>query len=118
MTVTDNKDIETYEAYQTDKLVGFITLKSTALQNSSGELIIVVLQPDGNVLQKSTWETGTFQSNEGKKIYSCKLRFDHKAGENNQLSFSLNAASFAKGNYTLQVYSGGVLIGKIIKKLS
>lgn len=119
MTVTDNnKDIETYQAFQTDKLVGFINLKNTASQNNSGELIIVILQPDGNVLQQSAWESGTFQTNEGKKIYSCKLRFNYQKGENNQLSFSLNAPSFTKGNYIMQVYCGGVMIGKMVKKLS
>lgn len=117
MTVTDNKEIETYQAEQTDKLAGLITIKNNS-QNNSGEVIIVILKPDGTVLQKSSWETGTFQSNGSKKIYSCKLRFDCRKAENKQLSFSLSAADFMKGNYTMEVYSEGLLIGKMVKKLS
>jgi hypothetical protein len=118
ITVTDNKEIETFEAYQVDKLVGSITVRNNNAQNNSGEIIVVVLQPDGKVLQKSTWESGTFQSPEGKKIYTCRLRFDYTKGEAKRLSFALNSASYMKGNYTMQVYCGGVLIGKIIKSLS
>ena len=118
LTVTDNKEIETFHAYQTDKLVGSVTLKNNSFQNNTGEIFIVVLQPDGRVIQKSTWESGTFQSRDGKKIYSCRIHFDNSKGETKRLLFSLNAAAYVKGNYIMQVYSKGVLIGKMVKALS
>ncbi len=118
LTVTDNKEIETFHAYQTDKLVGSVTLKNNSFQNNTGEIFIVVLQPDGRVIQKSTWESGTFQSQDGKKIYSCRIHFDNIKGETKRLLFSLNAAAYLKGNYIMQVYSKGVLIGKMVKVLS
>lgn len=118
VTVTDNKEIETQQAYQTDKLVGNITIKNKNFQNNAGEIIVVVLQPDGRVLQKSTWESGTFQSPEGRKVYTCRMRFDYTKGETKHLSFFLNSSNYQKGNYTMQVYCKGVLIGKIIKTLS
>ena len=118
LTVTDNSEIETSQAFQTDKLVCSLTLKNNNFQNNTGDIFIVVLQPNGQTLQKSTWESGTFQSNDGKKIYSCRLHFDYSKGETKQLLFSLNAANYIKGNYTMQVYCKGVLIGKIVKLLS
>jgi hypothetical protein len=118
LTVTDNKELESFQAFQTDKLVGTVSLKNINFQNNAGEIFIVVIQPDGHVLQKSTWESGTFQSREGKKIYTCRLRFDYMKGETKKLSFSINSSNYQKGNYLMQVYCGGVLIGKVIKSLS
>jgi hypothetical protein len=80
--------------------------------------VVVVLQPDGQVLQKSAWESGTFETRDGKKIYSCKLRCDALQGEAKQLNFSLSADSYQKGNYTMHIYHNGVLIGRASKILS
>jgi len=119
ITITDNnKEVETTQAYQADQLVGNFTVKGSNAQNGTGEIIIVVTQPDGRILQKSTWETGTFQSPEGKKVYSCRLRFDYGRGETKRLSFVLQPQAFLKGNYVMQVYNRGVLIGKFVKSLS
>lgn len=117
-TVTDTKEIETSQAFLTDKFTGSFTLRSAALQNAGGEVIVVITQPDGKVLQKSSWESGTFQTAEGKKVYSCRLRFDGTGSDQKKLSFFITAPNFIKGNYTMQIYSKGVLIGKLVKSLS
>lgn len=79
--VTDNKELETYQAIQTDKFVGSFIVKNSKAVNNVAELFIVISQPDGQVLQKSTWESGTFETLNGRKVYSCKLRFDYTKGE-------------------------------------
>ena len=116
--VTDDKELETYQAMQTDKFVGSFIVKNNNAINNVAEMVVVVVQPDGKVIQKSTWESGTFESTDGKKIYSCKMRFDYTRGEPKKLLFSLSADKFLKGNYTMQVYYNGMLIGKIYKTLT
>jgi hypothetical protein len=108
---------ETNEAKQTEKLVCTFTVKN---QGNAGkcDIIVVLLQPDGQVLQKSAWESGAFETNEGKKIYSCKFRCDAPKGESKPLSFSITADNYQKGNYTMQVYHNGILIGRRFKALS
>ena len=118
VTVTDNKELETYQAYQTDKFIGSVTVKSAGFPDNNGEIYIIVMQPDGRVLQKSTWESGTFQSAEGKKVYTCRLRFDAAKGESKKLTFSLNTTNCMKGNYIMQIYNKKGLIGKFSKILS
>lgn len=117
ITVLDNKELETYQALQTDKFVGSFTVRNNNSLNGIGAIVVVVQQPDGHVLQKSAWESGTFESPEGKKIYSCKLYFEYKAGEAKRISFALNADRSIKGNYIMQLYFKGKLIGKIYKTL-
>ena len=118
ITVLDNKELETYQAFKTDKFVGSLLVKNNTAGNGTCEIIIVVLQPNGRVLQKSTWESGTFESAEGKKIYSCKMRVDYNSTEEKQINFSLDTKNCLKGNYIMKVYFKGRLIGSINKTLS
>jgi len=114
--LANNDQQETTEAGQTEKLVGSFTVKSN--MSSKCDIVVVVVQPDGQVLQKSAWESGSFETSEGKKIYSCKLRCETSKGEIKQLNFSLTAEKYLKGNYTMQIYHNGVLIGRMNKTLS
>lgn len=116
--VTDNKELETFQAIQTDKFIGSFIVKNNNAINNVAELFIIISQPDGQVLQKSTWESGTFETMEGRKVYSCKLRFDYTKGEPKKLLFSISSEKFVKGSYTMQVYYNGSLIGRIYKTLS
>lgn len=113
-----NTGEETIVAGQTEKLVGSFTVKNNLSQLSNAEMMIVVLQPNGKVLQSSPWESGTFMTNEGKKIYSCKVKFDYRKGEAKQCNFSIAADSYSGGSYTLQIYYNGILLGRMIKILS
>jgi hypothetical protein len=80
--------------------------------------MVVVLRPDNKVLQTSAWESGRFETKEGTKIYSCKIKFEYTKGENKKLSFSLNSDKSQKGTYTLQVYYNGSMIGRMTKTLN
>ena len=118
METDNNKELETFQAVQTDKLVGSFIIKNDVGNNDNNEVVVVVVQPDGKVMQKSSWESGTFNSSDGRKIYSCKLRFDYNKGEPKRLSFSLSSDKYLKGNYIMQIYYNGMLIGKLSKTLS
>lgn len=118
ITVNDEKESETFFADQTKKLVGAFTVTNNNNQLSSAEVIVVVQQPDGRVLKNSEWESGSFSTPEGKKLYSYKLNFNYSKGEPKRLYFSLKADTYQKGNYTMQVYYNGTMIGKLFKTLS
>jgi hypothetical protein len=116
--VEAEKEKETTVAQQTEKLVGSFVVKNAAGQFNNTEVMVVVLQPDGRVLKSSAWESGIFNTPEGKKIYSYKLSFDYSRGEAKKLLFSLSADKYQKGNYTMQVYHNGAVIGRMSKTLS
>ena len=85
---------------------------------NTGDIVIVIQQPDGKVLKSATWETGTFETKEGKRVYSSKVGFECNKGETKKLSFSLAANEYPKGNYTIQFFQNGNLIGKTNKILN
>lgn len=118
LTAVKDDDDEEQDVFSTQrKIVGSFALKhSINLDNS--EVMVVVIQPNGQVLQKSAWESGSFQSHDGKKIYSLKMSFGYTRGEIKRFSFSIVTDKFTKGNYTMQLYNNGILIGRITKTLS
>jgi len=99
------------------QIVGTFVLKNSDNVYNS-EVTIIVIQPNGRVLQKSAWESGSFQSNDGKKIYSLKISIEKNDEEVKKISFSIADEKFSKGNYTMQIYTNGKMIGKVTKLLS
>ncbi len=118
ITINDDKESETSFAGQTNKLVGAFTVTNNNIQANNVEMVVVVMQPDGRILKNSEWESGSFNTAEGKKIYSYKTSFTYSKGEPKRLLFSLKTDKYQKGNYTMQVYYNGMMIGKILKTLS
>ena len=116
--LNNEKEEETTQALQTDKLVGSFMVKNNSNQAGSTEMLVVIVQPDGQVLKGSSWESGIFNTPEGKKIYSYKLSFDLTRGESRRLLFTLSTDRYLKGNYSMQLYYNGMLIGKMLKTLS
>ena len=116
--INNEREQETNKTDQTEKLFGSFKVRNKNIKYTNAEIMVVVLQPDGKVLQNSPWDAGTFETPEGKKIYSTKLRFEYNPGEAKQLLFSLTADKYQQGNYTLNIYQNGKLIGKMVKTLS
>jgi hypothetical protein len=81
-------------------------------------MMVVIIKPDGKVLKGSGWDAGTFNTPEGKKIYSYKFSFAYTRGDAKRLSFSLKGGALDKGNYTMEIYNNGMMIGKVTKSLS
>jgi hypothetical protein len=99
-------------------LSGSMNVTNNIQSNSLVEMYVVILQPDGKLLKQSAWNTGSFETSEGTRIYSCKLRFDCAKGENKSLNFSVPSTQFQKGKYSILVYHNGVMVAKGTKQLS
>lgn len=118
VTGDNDNEKETFSADQAQKLVGSFTVTNNISQLSNVEMMVVVVQPDGRVLKTSEWDAGSFNTPDGKKVYSYKVNFNYTKGEQKRLFFSLRADKYQKGNYTMQVYYNGILIGRASKTLS
>lgn len=95
------------------------SLEVTNNDNSSSvEMYVVIVQPDGKLLKQSGWNSGSFETREGTKIYSCKLRFDCPKGENKSLDFTVPSGNFQKGIYSIQVFHKGLMVARGSKNLS
>lgn len=116
--ITEDSQRETLQALQTGMLQGSFIIKANGPSVPYDEIYVVLQQPDGRVLTQSAWESGSFQTRDGRKLYSYKLRFDYQQGENKRLNFSIEAEQYQAGTYTMQVYHKGVLLARTTKSLS
>jgi len=113
----ENKYVETNLATQTNKLNGSFELKNLHSEIKNGDIHIVITKPDGKLLQSSTWDAGTFETDNGRRIYSTKVKYSCDIGETKKLNFSINADQYPKGNYPIDFYQNGYIIGKTVKAL-
>jgi hypothetical protein len=114
----EGRQQETYQALQTDQFQGSFIIKANGSSVQYDEIYVVLQQPDGKVLTQSAWDSGSFETRDGRKVYSYKLRFDYQQGENKRLNFFIEADRYQKGTYTMQVYHKGVLLARTTKSLS
>ena len=118
LVISEEKELETNKAEETGKLTGSFTVRNSSFQINNAELMVVIVQPNGQVLKNSEWDSGSFLTEEGRKIYSYKFRFEYSRGEVKHLNFTLSTEKYQKGNYTMQIYHKGILIGRTQKSLS
>jgi hypothetical protein len=109
----------TSHAKKTDKLVASFIVQNRVNQFSNAELTTVLIKPDGQVMQSTVWDSGSFDTkNEGKKNFTRKIKFDYEKGEQKNLLFTIDTEKCQKGIYTLQLWHKGIMIGQATKKLN
>lgn len=117
--VADDKETETNEAENTSKLVISFAVMNNATGFNNAEVFAVITQPDGKVIQPDVWETASINTHDfGKKRYTRKMRFEYLKGETKRLELTLKPEDYEKGNYRLQVFHNGYLIGETVKTLN
>ncbi|MGZ8523238.1 MAG: hypothetical protein ACXWV1_02360 [Chitinophagaceae bacterium] len=117
--VKGTNEESTSQAKKTDKFIASFIVQNRVSEFSNAELTTVLVKPDGQVLQSTVWDSGTFVAeNDGKKNFTRKIKFDYEKGEQKYLLFSVDTENCQKGVYTFQVWHNGIMIGKATKKLS
>lgn len=116
--IRDSKEVETVTAKKADKFVASFALQNNVQAYMNVEAVIVIVGPDGQVLQSSTWDSGSFETKTGvRKDFTRKIRFDYEKGESKKLIFSLEVSNIKKGNYNFEIWHNGVMIGKSMQSL-
>lgn len=118
--VKNDKEQETNIAKKTSKFVVSFALQNNVNEYENAEVYVIITQPDGQLLTSDAWESSSSidTHSEGKKRYTRKVKFEYAKGETKRLVFSLNADDYQKGNYNLQVYHNGYMIGQLNKALN
>jgi hypothetical protein len=109
---------ETDLADNLNRFSGSFLVRNNLSQNAFGEVMVVIIQPNGKILQSSSWDSGTFETKEGRKIYTSKVKFDCNKGELKKIPFSVSSNQYEKGNYQVLLYQNGNLITKISKSFN
>lgn len=119
VSTKNKKDQETGTASRADKFLVLFSIQNNINQYDNEEMYIVIIDPDKNVLRKSDWSSGNFDTKKGgKQAYTRVIRFDYERGEKKDLRFTLDPEEFEKGTYTLQLWHRGMLIGQAVNMLN
>ena len=109
---SNGKERETNRASQLEKLKVTYTIDENYV-NDPGEktVFMKVLGPDGATLYNESAGSGTFTFQGQESLYSVKqqMEFDQKAKE--MTTYWTKGSTFAKGNYKLELFVDGFLIG-------
>lgn len=105
------------EESQNNSLTASFSVKPSAVNNITSDVMVVVISPEGKVIQKSNWESGSFNTEDGKKIYSYKVKIDGSSKDLKKIKFTLPADKATPGNYTIQLYHNGNKIGTSVRDL-
>lgn len=111
----DNQRV-TNIASQTVKLLGSFQI-NVKPDNPSTSIYVEIIQPNGKTLLNSSWQSGTFETSSGRKVYSALLHFDNAKDNKNRLQFSIDSHNFQKGKYAMQIYHQGIMVGRLVRTL-
>lgn len=117
--VTEEKEEETNVAESINKLVISFAVKNATTDFNNAEVFAIITQPDGKVMQTDMWESASITTHDfGRKTYTRKVKFEYQKGETKQLQLTVKPEDYEKGNYRLQVFHNGYLIGETTKRLN
>jgi flagellar motility protein MotE (MotC chaperone) len=111
-------ELVTNSASSVGKLQGSFLVRNKTSGSNYCDVIVVVTKPTGQVIQKSAWDAGTFETVNGRRIYSLKIRCETANGEAKKIDFFITSDDYPKGNYNMVLYHNGKVIGRASKMLS
>ena len=83
--------------------------------NTANSIYVVIIQPNGKILENNGGPSQSFMSQDGKKLYSALVHFENKKDNGSRLSFTIDSHNFQKGKYAMQIYHQGVMIGRLTR---
>ncbi|MEO8961832.1 MAG: hypothetical protein ABI325_08125 [Ginsengibacter sp.] len=105
-------------AKRVDKLVVSFDVNNRIIQPGTTDVYVVVISPDGKPVT-SVNGTGTFTTrDDGDKSFTAKLPVDLETAKTRNIEFAFDPGShFQQGNYKIQIYQNGFLIGEKVRNL-
>lgn len=109
----NGKEKKSDKAKKVDKMMVTFDVNNRIVQPGTTDLYVLVIGPDGQPVT-SPATTGSFTTREdGEKSYTAKVPVELETAQTKNVSFSFNPGNkFQTGQYTIQIYQNGFLIGK------
>jgi hypothetical protein len=113
----NGKEKTSSTAKRVDKMVVSFDVANRIAQAGATDIYVLVIGPDGKAI--TTTETASFTTREeGDKSYTAKLPVEFETAKTKNVNFSfVPGTSFQQGNYKIQIYQNGFLIGEGTKEL-
>lgn len=112
------KEKVTTKAKRVDKLVISFDVSNRIAAPGMTDVFVCVIGPDGKPISTQSLNSGTFTTREeGEKQFTAKLPVDIETAKKKNVQFSFAPGNFQQGNYTIEIYQNGFLIGQGTREL-
>jgi peptidoglycan hydrolase CwlO-like protein len=112
------KEKVTTKAKRVDKLVVSFDVDNRIAKGGQTDLYVCVIGPDGKPITAQALNSGTFTTREeGSKAYTTMVPINFETSKKQNVQFSFAPGKFVQGNYTIEIYQNGFLIGQGTKSL-
>lgn len=121
VTVKNDKEQETNQAKKTSKFVVTFNVQNNVNEYKNADVYAIVTLPNGKILKNDdVWEASALMNlaNGTKTNFTRKIRFEYLKGEPKNIIFSLNTDEYQKGNYSLEIFHNGYMIGQTTRVLN
>jgi hypothetical protein len=106
---SNGRESETRRASGVSKIkTCFTVLENAVVNQGTKEVYIRILGPDGSVI---TTSTESFMYNGQATLYTTKESFDYDNSRTSVCIYSEKGSQLSKGDYTVEIYCGGNVIG-------
>jgi hypothetical protein len=115
----NGKEKVTSTAKRVSKLVISFDVNNRIAQPGTTDVFVCVIGPDGKPVTVDSLKSGTFTTREeGDKPFTAKLPVEIETAKKKNVQFAFAPGSnFQQGNYTIQIYQNGFLIGEGTREL-
>jgi len=115
----NGKEKVTTTAKRVTKLVISFDVNNRIALPGTTDVFVVVIGPDGKPISSQSLNSGTFTTREeGDKEFTAKLPVDIETAKKKNVQFAFSpGGNFQQGNYTIQIYQNGFLIGEGTRSL-
>jgi septal ring factor EnvC (AmiA/AmiB activator) len=105
-------------AKRVDKLVVSFDVKNRIIESGMTDLYVVVIGPDGQPVTPDGSGSTFATREEGDKVFTAKLPVTLETAKAKNVQFAFAPAKhFQEGNYKIQIYQNGFLIGEKTREL-
>jgi|SRR5690348_11921517 peptidoglycan hydrolase CwlO-like protein len=103
----------TTKANRVDKLLISFDVNNRIAQSGTTDVYVCVIGPDGKPISVQDLNSGTFTTRDaGDKAYTAKLPVAIETDKTKNVQFSFAPGKFQQGNYKIEIYQNGFLIGQ------
>ena len=115
----NGKEKVTSTAKRVNKLVISFDVNNRIAQAGTTDVFVCVIGPDGKPIAVQSLNSGTFTTREeGDKAFTAKLPVEIETAKKKNVQFAFTPGNnFQQGNYTIQIYQNGFLIGEGTREL-
>ena len=113
------KEKSTAIAKRTDKLLVSFDVANRIIKPGSTDVYVLVIGPDGIAVSAEDKSSGVFDTrDEGAKNFTAKLPVELETSKTKNVTFTFTQPNeFVEGDYKIEIYQNGFLIGEGVKSL-